>query len=106
MNKQQLYTNIWKKALPDMLDLLTVLPHYASISLPSADFIKVGDRDDYSFNLQLDYGKVVNNIDGSAVARDLADVFLTDVRASIFAYDKKINIKLDKNFTLLLSASK
>lgn len=89
-----------------MLDLLEVLPHYGSIELPSKDFKEVGDRKDYSFNLQIDYGVVSNNIDGSAVARDLAEVFLTNIRASIFAHDKKVNIKLDKNFTLHLSATK
>lgn len=106
MNSQELYTSIWEKALPDVLDLLEVFPYHGSIELPSKDFKDVGDRKVYSFNLQIDYGEVSNDISGSAVARDLAKVFLTNIKAGIFAHDKKINIKLDKNFTLHLSATK
>ncbi|SEW45028.1 hypothetical protein SAMN05428988_5921 [Chitinophaga sp. YR573] len=106
MNRQYLYTAIWEKVLSDMLDILEVLPFYGSIALPASDFEKVGERNDYSFNLQIDHGQVTNDITRSAVARDLADVFLNNIRASIFAYNKNINIKLDKNFTLHLSAMK
>ncbi|SDF60250.1 hypothetical protein SAMN04488121_102398 [Chitinophaga filiformis] len=105
MEKQELYVAIWKKALPDMLAMLEIFPHHGAIEFPSNDFFMVGDRQDYSFNLQIDNGKVVK-ISNSTVARDLADVFTSDVKAMIFAYDKKIVIKLNKNFTLHLSAER
>lgn len=44
------------------------------------EFEAVGDREKagYQFNLEFSQGKVINNISGSAVARDLRDIIYSD----------------------------
>ena len=43
-----------------------------TITMNKKEFSNVGDRKKYSFNLEFKNGIVSNNIDGTAVARDLA----------------------------------
>lgn len=98
--KQNLYTEIWKKTSRDLLDLIIDTKEYVSIQLSKKTFEEVGNRHNYNFNLELIDGKVSNNIDGSAVARDLAEVILSNVKWKAFMANKHIKITLDKNFTL------
>lgn len=104
--KQNLYTELWRKVSPDLLDLIFYSNNQASIQLSNETFEAVGNRNDYSFNLQLIDGRIFNNIEGSAVARDLAEVILNSSGWMDFASNKHIKITLNKNFTLHISASK
>jgi hypothetical protein len=61
---KQLYTSIWKKVLPDMLDLADTFPHHSQIGLCKEDFETVGNRESYSFHLEFIEGKIANNIAG------------------------------------------
>lgn len=98
--KQNLYTEIWKKVSSDLLDLIIGTKDCASIQLPSETFKEVGNRNNYSFNLEFNNGNVSNNIGGSAVARDLADVILSSSGWKDYLTNRHIKITLDKNFTL------
>lgn len=97
--KQNLYIEIWKKVSRDLLDLISN-KDYASIQLSNETFKEVGNRNSYSFNLEFINGKISNNIDGSAVARDLAEVILDNAGWNDFLVNRHIKITLDKNFTL------
>lgn len=105
MEKQELYTTIWKNELPDILTFLEIFPHYGSKDLPAKDFIAAGNRDNsgFAFSIEFENGKVVK-ITNSAVARDLANVITASAQAMAFFEDKRIVIKMDKNFTLHMSA--
>ena len=100
--KKQLYVPIWKKTLPDMLDMLELFPAHSSIQLNEDDFKAVGNRDRYGFRLELLNGKIANNIDGSAVPRDLFDTILNNSTACQFLTSKHVIIHMNRNFTLFL----
>ncbi|OJV36896.1 MAG: hypothetical protein BGO29_01790 [Bacteroidales bacterium 36-12] len=68
------YTDLWSKQRALIQVKLNNATTKQSIQLNSEDFNKVGNRSNYSFNLEFLNGIVSNNIDGSAVARDLAKV--------------------------------
>lgn len=91
--------------MPDILDIIELFPAYSMIQLSSADFLVAGNRDSYRFRLEVQDGVIVNNIEGSAVARDLVDIILSDSRASAFMKGKHIILNLDQNFSLNLRSA-
>lgn len=93
------YGELWKKVIPSILDSLTS-SNLTKIQLSKAIFDKVGNRKEYSFNLEFQDGKVANNISGSAVARDLARVLENNSQFKFFARGKHLKLKLDKGFIL------
>jgi len=97
--KQNLYTKIWRKVSPDILDLIVYTNNQASIQLSNEMFEAAGSRKDYSFNLELVDGRISNNIEGSAVARDLAEVILNSSDWADFLSNKHIKIALNQEFT-------
>ena len=98
--RQNLYAEIWQHVSQDLLDLISFTNQYGSIQLSSETFEAVGNRKEYSFNLEFINGNVSNNIDGSAVARDLAEVISNSTDWKDFLANKHIKITLDKDFTL------
>ena len=74
-----------------------------SITLNSKDFALVGNRKSYSFNLEFDDGVVSNNISGSAVARDLAEVLSTSSSVKSILKTGYFKFRMDNNFTLWIS---
>ncbi|WP_126247836.1 hypothetical protein [Chitinophaga rhizosphaerae] len=102
MNKQQhLYSNLWKMYIPDILDMVEVFPSNLGIELSKNEFNAVGNREDYCFRLELKNGKIANNIQGSAVARDLAELLLADSRAKRLFAGKTVIIRLLSNYQLV-----
>ncbi len=97
---EHLYTDIWKKALPPLIALLETGMTDAGNALTEANFQSVGARKDYTFRLEIEDGIVMNNIDGSAVSRDLADVFLTNPEAVALSYKYRVVLRLLRNFEL------
>lgn len=95
-----LYTAIWSKRLPDILDLFEGFPTHSRIILQEGIFQAVGNRQDYSFRLELLNGKVINNIGGSAVARDLVAVIHKSADAQQRLWGKHLILRFDRNFTL------
>ena len=74
-----------------------------SIVLNAKDFALVGNRKSYSLNLEFDDGIVSNNISGSAVARDLAEVLSTSSSVKSILKTGYFKFQMDKNFTLSIS---
>ncbi|RQO77803.1 hypothetical protein DBR40_07455 [Pedobacter sp. KBW01] len=97
---EQLYFPIWKKRLADTLDLSEHCTTACSIQLHESLFNEAGNRKDYSFNLVLVGGQAVNDISGSAVARDLASVIAENKDAMARLQHKTIRINMNRHFTL------
>lgn len=66
------------------------------------EFESRGEREvsGYSFNLEFENGKVINNIAHTAVARDLRDVMVSNMKVKEILSNHKFKINLDTNFTL------
>ena len=97
------YTSIWKNTIPAISDLLNNENPNGCIELNSRDFAAVGNRKNYSFNIEYDRGSVSNNISGSAVARDLAAVISRSNSAMAVLKNGHFKIRMAKNFTLWIS---
>jgi plasmid maintenance system killer protein len=97
------YVELWEKLLPDIIVMLKEADHEPQFKqLNDKIFTKAGSRHDtgYSFNLEFQGTTVANNIDNSAVARDLKSILLEDTEA------KKIlqagNYSIDMNYYLTI----
>ncbi|MHB2149706.1 hypothetical protein ACX8XP_11670 [Calditrichota bacterium LG25] len=66
------YINLWRSILNEIENKIKDSVQPQSIQLDEKDFKNVGNRSSYSFNLEFKDGQIINNIRGSAVARDLA----------------------------------
>ena len=98
------YEEIFKTALPLIETAIAeVAIRKLSIQLSQEDFKKVGNRQSYSFNLEFSDGIVVNDIGGSAVARDLARVLEQNARIIKKLKGKHMKFNLDKGFTLWIT---
>lgn len=97
------YSNIWRNQLLTISEILGSSESTGSITLTANDFALVGNRKSYSFNLEFDDGIVSNNISGSAVARDLAEVLSSSSSVKSILKTGYFKFQMDKNFTLLIS---
>lgn len=91
------YEDIWKQVIPYILDSMEN-NNDLQVDLDQEAFNKVGNRKSYSFNVEFENGVVANNIDGSAVARDLARVLLNNIAFVKHAKARRIKIKMSKDF--------
>ncbi len=93
----QKYVSIWQKIRPILRDALErcINKKQISIQLDREDFIKVGNRKSFAFNIKYISGKASNNPGGSAVARDLD--FALKQNETITNLLKNHNIKLKMN---------
>lgn len=97
------YLQTWKKYLPVIrLHLKRSLTEEQQFKLNITDFESAGERgkSGYTFNLQMENGKVSNNISGSAVARDLFELLKADETIKAFLQDRSVKISVGKSFTL------
>jgi len=71
------------------------------------DFESAGDRgkSGYTFNIVLENGKVMNNISGSAVARDLFEAMKEDEAIKAMMQNKSIKISVGKSFMLSIKTT-
>ncbi len=98
------YEEIFKTALPLIETAIAeVAIRKLSIQLSQEDFKKVGNRQSYSFNLEFSDGIVVNDIGGSAVARDLARVLEQSENFNKNLKDMHVKFRMDKGFVLWIS---
>ena len=74
------YTEIWVDTLPDILKVITDGQHNGAVQMDEDWFESVGNRKSYRFRLELINGLVENNIDGTAVARDLYGILSANWR--------------------------
>ncbi len=102
MKPAGIYSEIWMKHRLSIQGKLKVAATRQSIQLNSEDFTNVGNRKIYSFNLEFVNGKVSNNIDGSAVARDLAKVLERSDKIKEILEIGHYKINMDKQFCLFI----
>jgi hypothetical protein len=99
--EERKYLQTWKKYLPVIrLHIKRSLVDEQSFKLNITDFESAGDRgkSGYTFSLQMENGKVTNNISGSAVARDLFEALKSDEAIKAMLSDKSIKISVGKTF--------
>jgi len=103
--EERKYLTTWKKYLPVIrLHLKRSLNEEQSFKLNITDFESAGDRgkSGYTFNIQMENGKVTNNISGSAIARDLWELLKTDEIIKGILQDKAVKISVGKSFMLTI----
>jgi hypothetical protein len=114
--EERKYLQTWKKYIPVIrLYLKKSLTEDQQFKLNITDFESAGDRgkSGYTFNLQIENGKVtnnisgsaVNNISGSAVARDLFELLKADEVIKAFLQEKSVKISVGKSFMLTIKTS-
>jgi len=106
--EERKYLQTWKKYLPVIrLHLKRSLVDEQSFKLNITDFESAGDRgkSGYTFSLQMENGKVTNNISGSAVARDLFEALKSDETIKAMLADKSIKISVGKTFLFSIKTS-
>ncbi len=71
------------------------------------DFESAGDRgkSGYTFSITMENGKVINNIGGSAVARDLYEALKSDDAIKAMLQDKSVKINVGKSFLLSIKTT-
>jgi len=103
--EERKYLTTWKKYLPVIrLHLKRSLNEEQSFKLNITDFESAGDRgkSGYTFNIQMENGKVINNISGSAIARDLWELLKSDEIIKGILQDKAVKISVGKSFMLTI----
>ncbi|MGZ3750181.1 MAG: hypothetical protein ACXVB0_16800 [Mucilaginibacter sp.] len=106
--EERKYLQTWKKYIPVIrLYLKKSLVEDQQFKLNITDFESAGDRgkSGYTFNLQIENGKVSNNISGSAVARDLFELLKADELIKAFLQEKSVKISVGKSFVLSIKTS-
>jgi len=102
------YTATWKKYLPVIrLHIKKSLTEDQQFKLNVIDFESAGGRgkSGFPFSLQMENGKVVNNISGSAAARDLFDVLKSDELVKALLSDKNVKISVGQSAVLSIKTS-
>jgi hypothetical protein len=105
--EERKYLQTWKKYIPVIrLYLKKSVTEDQQFKLNITDFESAGDRgkSGYTFNLQMENGKVTNNISGSAVARDLYELLKADEIIKAFLQDKSVKISVGKSFMLTIKS--
>ena len=103
--EERKYLQTWKKYIPVIrLHLKKSVAEEQQFKLNITDFESAGERgkSGYTFNLQMENGKVKNNISGSAVARDLFESLKNDDLIKAFLQDKSVKISVGKSFMLTI----
>ncbi|RWY57110.1 hypothetical protein [Mucilaginibacter gilvus] len=106
--EERKYLTTWKRYIPVIrLHLKKSLNEEQSFKLNITDFESAGDRgkSGYTFNLSMENGKVINNISGSAVARDLYEALKADEAIKAFLQDRSIKISVGKSFLLTIKTT-
>jgi hypothetical protein len=103
MKDSNIYIPLWQKLKPiivsKMKEALIVPQEYP---LSRHEFKPYGDRigSDYTFNLEIENGALINNIGGTAVARDLLEVLKSSKTANELLNKNHFKINLGRDFKL------
>lgn len=105
MRDSNIYYPLWRKYLPVIeIQIRNAKNGLKKIQLSKIEFESFGKRDDsdYTFNLEIKNGKVINDISGTAVARDLFDILKSNSNIKMEFTDKhyKINLGIDYNLKI------
>jgi hypothetical protein len=106
--EERKYLTTWKKyAAVIRLHLKKSNNEEQQFMLNKTDFESAGDRgkSGYTFNMLIENGKVVNNISGSAVARDLYETIKSDEYMKEFLKEKSVKMNVGKSFMLTIKTS-
>lgn len=109
MTHSNIYNLLWQKYRPVIISKLKqALIESQDYQLSKHEFEAIGDRTNsgYSFNLEIKNGVLQNNIDGTAVARDLFEVLKSSETAKELMKDNYFKINLTKDFTLKIQTVK
>lgn len=101
-----LYYDLWTEIVPEIISDIKEGYVETEYDFDQEEFEERGNRKNYSFYLNLRDGDVINNIDGSAVARDLYQALCDNSEFEKVSDGKDLHFKLDKNFTLCLNVEK
>lgn len=97
------YITLWNKYINVIrIKLNNSIKHEEELQLSKVEFEAAGDRDSagYSFNIEISKGKVINDISGTAVARDLFNVLNSNPKTKEFLMDKHLKIYMGTSFML------
>lgn len=93
------YIDLWNDKLTEIIGKLKIAGSIQFIEMNVNDFLRVGKRKSYSFNLEYFENKT-NNIGGSAVARDLNRVLSRSQEAMIILSKGHYKLSMGKDFCL------
>ena len=96
------YIDLWSNKKNNILALLKKATSPQTLQLSAEQFRVVGNRKNYSFNLEFNKGKVDNNISGNAVARDLATVLTNTNEIVLILQNGHYKLNMDKQYCLTL----
>lgn len=105
IKESNIYVPLWQKYRPMIVSLMReALVSQQNYSLSKHKFEAIGDRTQsgYSFNLEIKNCIVQNNIEGTAVARDLFEVLKNSKSASELLKQHNFKINLNKEFILTI----
>jgi len=108
MNPSGIYISLWRKYKPAILaKMKAAVEQSQHYQLDKHDFQSAGERANsgYAFNLEIFRGKVINNIEGTAVGRDLFEVLQASAAAMSLMATYRYKISLGKDFILHISCS-
>ncbi len=102
-NNRSKYVELWQRYLPAIIQNLSDSNSSKHlIVLSSYEFELIGNRKNYSFHLEYRDGKVSNNIQGSAVAKDLAQAIEDSAEARNILSSGSFKFTMDRNFSLFI----
>ncbi len=94
------YRDLWSRVVGQLVPSLTAGSKEIVRQLDHEEFERVGRRKRYAFNLELRNGAIANNVNGSAVARDLNYSLQHSDRAMSVVRQGHWKFRLDVNFQL------
>ncbi|HEX8019513.1 hypothetical protein [Mucilaginibacter sp.] len=102
------YLMTWQKYMPVIrLHLKRSMQEEQQFKLNITDFEAAGSRgkSGYTFSINMENGKVTNNISGSAVARDLYELLKADNAIKELLKDKNVKVSVGKSFVLSIKTT-
>lgn len=103
MTNPQLYQDFWKKQLPQIKSFFESDSYFQSIQLSENDFLAMGERMKYSFNLEYLNGSIYHNQDISAIARGLDTAINENKEMRDLIDTGHFNFKLTSKFVFKMS---
>lgn len=109
MKDSNIYILLWQKYKAAILSIMRrSIESSCEYQLSKHEFEAVGERQKagYTFNLEIEKGIVTNNIDGTAVARDLVAVLKSSNTVIELMKEYNFKINLTKDFILRIQTYK
>lgn len=107
MKDSNLYFPLWRKYLPVIvMKLKNSTTGLQSIQLYKSEFETLGNRpvSDYTFNLEIRNGRVTSDISGTAVARDLYEILISNPDSKKIIASGHFKFGIGKNYVLNISS--